>query len=79
MREVVIPPCRHASPRTVQVWKAKVGVEMKPWRRLDVGGTPHNHGFIIAVRNPGLRASELPVALWFELVAAVCSQGCATG
>lgn len=32
-------------PKTV--WKAKVAVEMMPWRRLDVGGQPHDHGFMM--------------------------------
>ncbi|PRW56232.1 urate oxidase [Chlorella sorokiniana] len=28
------------------VWKAKVSVEMMPWRRLDVNGQPHDHGYV---------------------------------
>ncbi|EFN58834.1 hypothetical protein CHLNCDRAFT_20118 [Chlorella variabilis] len=27
------------------VWKSKVMVEMMPWKRLDLGGQPHDHGY----------------------------------
>lgn len=40
--------CRHIElydcARVVQVSKAKIHVDQQPWKRVDVDGTPHQHG-----------------------------------
>ncbi|KAL3140044.1 hypothetical protein ABBQ38_004324 [Trebouxia sp. C0009 RCD-2024] len=57
--EYAIALAKHYVKTYPKVSKAKIRVEEQPWKRIDVGGTPHQHGF--AMTGTEVRTADVSV------------------